>query len=381
MLVRDIKRLALILGPLFGMLLIVFSLWDTETHTRLQSQVSSLLGTPSLSDYGQPPAKAPAPAPPSPDAAAPAAPSSSPDSHGSSNDKSDAKPAASDGGNDDNGESHHEIFSLSTADKKFFPIEFGNLTAFNPNIIPHLTLNDTFIVVAQKSQEPEDPAFTFFEIGCNASFIEGALRCIEEPVRLPVAATTGNKDNCVGDLALMGLNIGPHDARVLYGPQKPYIMFGSNSEHTCFSMWLQDFRELVEWGVDAVMDDDFQNATELQRPPPYGGLEKNWFIFWDQEGQAYIHHEATPRRVFAKLNRNGSVGKDLGPLAAQQDGGCIARYLPELPEEHESIHQTTNSLRITTCNRADVKCMPDNTNTFIMTIIQHKTYYNFHSEY
>src|SRR5689334_5646220 len=32
---------------------------------------------------------------------------------------------------------HRELFSLSTLDKKYFPIDFGDHLALNPNIIPH----------------------------------------------------------------------------------------------------------------------------------------------------------------------------------------------------------------------------------------------------
>jgi hypothetical protein len=33
------------------------------------------------------------------------------------------------------------------------------------------------------------------------------------------------------------------------------------------------------------------------------------------------------------------------------------------------------------CNRADKDCEPHAGNTYIMTVIQHKSFYNFHSEY
>ncbi len=48
--------------------------------------------------------------------------------------------------------------------------------------------------------------------------------------------------------------------------------------------------------------------------------------------------------------------------------------------EYQSVHQATNSLRITLCERKE-SCIPDNENTFIFTIFQHKTYRNFHAVY
>src|SRR5947208_168480 len=38
-------------------------------------------------------------------------------------------------------ETHHEVLSVSTADKKYFVIDFGEEGATNPSIIPHPLLN------------------------------------------------------------------------------------------------------------------------------------------------------------------------------------------------------------------------------------------------
>ncbi|KAK3939330.1 acyltransferase family-domain-containing protein [Diplogelasinospora grovesii] len=217
-------------------------------------------------------------------------------------------------------------------------------------------------------------------LGCDARFVDGVLQCIGAPKNLPIAATLGDK--CEGDLAFMGWNVGPHDARVFYGPKKPYTLFGSNGGFTCFGMWLQDFRVLVDWGYEMFTQDDFRVATELQRPPPYGFVEKNWFVFWDKDKQMYAHYDVAPKRVFARLGADGSMaGQDLAPFAAATDEKCMGRYLPKLAPELESIHQATNSLSITLCRRADKSCQENDGNTFIFTIFQHKTYYDFHSEY
>ncbi|KAK1756367.1 hypothetical protein QBC47DRAFT_185136 [Echria macrotheca] len=385
MLVRDIKRLALLLGPLVVLLLLSYSFWNSDTDWEVSSHISTFLTS------QQPPAQDGA-APPSPPA--PAIPKPGQEQLPSTGDSSAKTPSHGSmthghGGTNvdlpkgDTGDGTHiELFSLSTADKKYFSIKFGNLTAFNPNIIPHPTLNDTYIIVGQKTSEG-DPQMVFFEIGCNATFVDGTLQCTEEtPNFLPVAATKADQDRCEGHLEVLNMNIGPHDARVLYGPTKPYLMFGSNSQFTCFGMWLQDFPSLVaDWETKEVNETDFVTATELQRPQPYGALEKNWFIFWDKDNVAYAHYVSTPSRVFAKLWPNGSVGPNLGPYAAEQDEKCVAAYLPKLPDEHESIHQATNSLRVTMCKRADKTCVADEKNTFIISIIQHKKYYDFHGEY
>jgi len=375
MLVRDIKRLAFIFGPLVALLLLTYGLWDPETSEQLRSHASTFLNKYKTPTSDQPPLEEP-PSPPPPLAppSNPHSPASGP--HGGA--KLELPPG------EDSDATHHELFSLSSKDKKYFSVKFGNESAFNPNIIPHPTRDGVYMIVGQKSSTPDDPHGVFFELACDATFEDGELRCVEEvPTRLPIASTnTSDPDKCKGDvLILLLMNQGPHDARILFGPKKPYIIYGSNSAFNCFGMFIQDFRTLVDWEGDNVEQEDFTDATELQRPMPWGAVEKNWFIFWDKDGEAYAHYDAVPMRSFAKLRPNGSVGPNLGPFAAEQDEKCLSHYLPKLPPKNEDIHQATNSLRITMCKRADKDCKADGTNTFIVAIIQHKTWYNFHGEY
>ncbi|KAJ4312193.1 hypothetical protein N0V84_010059 [Fusarium piperis] len=279
---------------------------------------------------------------------------------------------------EDLGTTHQEVFSASTLDKKFFMMDFGSgFPAMNPNIIPHPTLDNTWIIVAQWRLENKESQW-FAELVCDATFQDNVLRCLHPPTSLPVAATTGGR--CEGDLAFFNTNIGPHDARVFYGPEKPYTIFGSNSAHTCFGQFAQDLRMLVDWQGDRE-NLEFRLGTELQRPLPWNPVEKNWFLFWDSNGQMYAHYDVTPKRSFALINADGSAGPDLAPLSQESDERCMAKYFPKLGPELESIHQATNSLQITICNRNDPMCVPNDSNTFIFTIIQHKTYFSYHSVY
>ncbi|KAK8029583.1 hypothetical protein PG993_010874 [Apiospora rasikravindrae] len=288
---------------------------------------------------------------------------------------------------------HNEVFSVSTKDKKFFYIKFGAQKAINPNIIPHPLRENTWIIVAQKYKGPEDQQTWFTEIVCSATFTEdGTLACDESnkdgtPSTLPIAATSGDK--CDGDLAYFGLNVGPHDARVFFGPRAPYALYGSQSAFTCFGQWLQDFRLLFPWGLDMSQEHRFRLGTELQRPAvdrpsvqqQYFRVEKNWFLFWDRDDRVYAHYDVAPRRVFAALQENGAAGPDLAPLAQPVDEKCLARHLPKLAPTLESIHQSTNSLAITLCRRTDLSCEPSANNTFVFTIFQHKSFYDFHGVY
>lgn len=358
---------------------------------------------------------------------------------------------------------HTEIFSVSTKDRRYFPIRMGSAKVLNPNIIPHPRLEAAWIVVAQKmgdrdggddhdSNEPGLEVEPSLELVCTAMFIDDALTCIEadgrgfgEPTTLPVQPTTGDPTKCTGELEFFNLNVGPHDARVFYGPRDPYTIYGSNSNFNCFGQWIRDFRGLVPeaWGggrsssssSSTIDDDDWMassaassggddddddnnnseggssstwssggspaahhhhefaspNGTELQRPQPYGAVEKNWFLFWDSDNVHYVHYDMTPRRAFARLSGDGSVGdEDLGQHTAARDTACLARFLPDITETagrphgpafHESLHQATNSLSVTLCRRADPGCVPDDSNTFIFAVVHHKVYRDFHSVY
>ncbi|KAK2797405.1 hypothetical protein FQN50_009206 [Emmonsiellopsis sp. PD_5] len=282
---------------------------------------------------------------------------------------------------------YHQVYSVSTADRKYFPISFGDYEAMNPSILPHPSLENTWIIVAQQQKSSIEHSVWFAELVCNAVFKDGVLQCIKPPIILPIAATPSDSGKCTGDLEYFTFNIGPHDARVFYGPDVPYAVYGSNSQHTCFGQWMLDFRTLVDWGFEPFSPAEFRQATELQRPAPWATIEKNWFIFWDKHGQLYAHYDISPHRVFAKLDHSGSViSQNLAPAAASTDSKCMQKYLPQIPAAAaaghlESIHQATNSLSITLCARSDPTCTPTDDNTFIMTIFQHKSYYAFHSVY
>ncbi|KAL2259727.1 hypothetical protein VTK26DRAFT_6479 [Humicola hyalothermophila] len=345
MIVKDLKRLALVGVPLVILLMLGATFWRLHTDpTVLGSQVGALLKTPG-------PAAKPSSRPP---------------------------PTAN--------ATHTELYSRTSDNGRYYEIRFG-VSVYNPNIIPHPTLENTWFVVGQSWNEPRDVFdMKFEEVGCSAQLIGGVLLCIDFVRPLPYNPTTGDK--CKGDLAHANLNVGPHDARVFWGPHQPYTIYGSNSQFTCFGQWVQDFRKLVGWDAPIPGSFDFQTDTELRRPPPIAALEKNYFLFWDAFDQAHVHYDMYPNRSYAKLVADkdraltGQAGENLAAKAGEHDASCMRRYLPtHLPDSAESIHQATNSLKVTLCRRADKGCRPRADNTFIMTVIQHKRYYYFHSEY
>ena len=273
---------------------------------------------------------------------------------------------------------HRTIYSISNPSRKYFSLDFAPHMGSNPNIIPHPVLPSTWIIVAQQQRSSVKNTVWFAELVCNAMFTadNSSLRCLSPgPVTLPIAATSG--DGCEGDLSYFSLNLGPHDARVFYGPRSPYALYGSQSGFTCFGQWMQDLRVLVDWGFEMFVPQEWRKPTELQRPPPYRAVEKNWFVFWDFEGQAYAHYDIAPSRVFTPLSIDGSIGQDLAlAAAAAGDTLCLAKFMPQ-----GEIHQASNSLSITLCEREHQDCRPIEDNTFIMMLFQQKTLHGFHSVY
>ena len=277
---------------------------------------------------------------------------------------------------------HRTIWSISTLNGEFFEIDWRDNGSYNPNILPHPTQPDRYILVAQLQQSWAEWEEGTHVMECTASFVEGVLTCSDPPVSLPIEWTPDTF--CPGDRFP-----GPHDPRIFYGPNAPYILYGSRSAHSCHGIWIQDLYHLLP-EFNALTDIEiFREPTDVQRPPPYREIEKNYFLFWDYDNNTYVHQDISPERTFTSLYVNGSVSADLAPAARDTDEPCLNRYMPKFGTrnvtgegiEYETIHQTTNSLAITLCRRSDTDCRPTNNNTFIMVIFQHKSYYSQHAEY
>ncbi|KAH0350729.1 hypothetical protein KCU83_g4768, partial [Aureobasidium melanogenum] len=275
---------------------------------------------------------------------------------------------------------YHEVFSLTTADRKFSPIFTGGVPIYNPNIIPHPTDHTLWIMIAQLEQSGQDISVSS-EVTCNLGLLNDVMVCTAEPTAIPIEPSiTGN---CSAELAYFNFRSGPRDARMCNGPDAPYILYGSQSSYSCIGIWIEDARMLLDdfHAERTVVPKLFTHATEVQRPPPVGGMEKNFFLFWDRENKAYVHHDIYPHRVFAQLNFDGSVGPNLAEQSASKDDVCLSMYMPTLAPQEESIHQATNSLSITLCRRVDPGCIATDTNTFIFTVFHHKSYHDWHGIY
>ena len=396
MLLRETRKLALFIGSVVALLFLaiqflgssddanstpIFPLKPLNAQDSPKDRPQENAASPDIADLANP--EEGNATPPAPDAPAP------------------GPPGAPDPPAVDIHETHNEIFSVSTNDRKFFRISFGDENAMNPNIIPHPNLDNSWIIVAQRLNKEGTELTQFAELVCYASFgvddnNHDVLRCEHPPGTLPIEPTSGTM--CDGELSLLNFNSGPHDGRIFQGPKGPYTIYGSNSRFTCFGQFIQDLKVLMGWvtkedtsDAESSNNNDesapspgsvFAKGTELQRSVgPYSPLEKNWFIFWDQSGQMYVHYDVFPKRSFARLSPDGSVSEDLAPLAEPHDESCMARFMPRPGPELESVHQATNTLAVTMCKRADPGCLATESNTFLFTIFHHKSHHGYHSEY
>ena len=277
---------------------------------------------------------------------------------------------------------HRAIFSVSTTNGEFFEINWHDNGSYNPNILPHPTKQDKYIVVAQLLQNWDDWSRGPYVMECEAGFTNGVLAC-SDPAR-PLHVVQTPDTFCRGERFP-----GPQDPRVFYGPSAPYLLYGSRSRYSCHGTWIQDLYHVLSDFNTSTEVEIFHEPTDVQRPPPYHQIEKNYFLFWDHENNTYVHQDVSPQRAFTALYANGSVGPDLALAAMDTDGSCLEKHMPKFGTrnmtgvgiEYETIHQSTNSLAITLCRRSDADCEPTDDNTFIMVIFQHKTFYANHAEY
>lgn len=259
---------------------------------------------------------------------------------------------------------YREVFSATTWDRKYVPVFYQGANVINPSILPHPTDYFLWILVSQrKPKGVEEPVAE--QIGCVATFLDGALFCTTGYTPLPVQSPMNG--SCTGDYADLNSYSGPRNARVFYGPDAPYIMYSSLSQHGCIGVWIQDARTLIGplFFQSVAGPQLYFNPTEIQTPYARKPVEENFFLFWDMEGRAYVHHALFPQRIFAQLQSDGSVGEDLGLRTTMSDQMCFAKYLPAIGSP-EAVQQATSSLSVTLCKRDDPACAPNDSNTFIM---------------
>lgn len=299
---------------------------------------------------------------------------------------------------------HRVLFSASTRDREFMPVYLGGVQGNNINIIPHPVRADYWILVAQRDQKwsPITPEQILYmqnlgltplaewpspseQVVCSAGIQNDAVICAEPAVTLPFVGPQA-EGVCPDTIGWVTLVLGMRDSRVFWGPDIPYMTYGAKAKLTCFGQWLQDVRSvLFQFTPHRHMMKEkspFETAVELPRPSGGMAMEKNYFLFWDSNNVTYVHYTLWPKRAFSKLNDDGTGSEDLAPSTAYHDQICMSKFMPPVDRQsQQAIHQATNSLAITMCERSDPRCLPDDANTYNMHLFHHKTYRNYHAVY
>jgi len=157
----------------------------------------------------------------------------------------------------------------------WFPTDIRTI---NPSIIPHPNKMD----VDCRGGEDEYNWYCRCSVVCR-NHLRGNISEISVDVRWQVRNITNTSHlrrqvcrwHC--HTQRVNINIGPHDSRVFYGSQSPYIIYASNSQFACFGQWMQDFRAFINWPVRlwvADADKEYLVSKELQRPQ-FSPAEKN----------------------------------------------------------------------------------------------------------
>ena len=104
------------------------------------------------------------------------------------------------------GTDYRELFSLSTMNRKFSSIFTGGVNIYNPNIIPHPTDHNLWIMIAQHEQSGQDISVSE-EMTCNVGLLDGTMVCTAEPTVLPIEPSIAG--NCTEEFAYFNFRSGP----------------------------------------------------------------------------------------------------------------------------------------------------------------------------
>ena len=273
---------------------------------------------------------------------------------------------------------YRELFSLTTKSRMFYRVFFEGFGTYDASLIPDPLRYDIWIVVAHAGPDAKQPNSRL--IVCGAGMLDEALLCADRPVAIPIGVSAPG--NCGNDLAHFNADLGPRNGRISFGPSGPYILYNLQSATNCMGIWLQDARMLLDlFRIEQPLARNFTTAVELRRPVAPKRVEKNFFLFWDKDNMPYVHSNLWPRRSFARLDVDGTLGNDLAPEAARRDQVCMAKHMPYVVSRHETVRQASNALAITLCKRADATCRPTDGNTYNMHIFHHRLHYDGHPVY
>ena len=121
----------------------------------------------------------------------------------------------------------------------------------------------------------------------------------------------------------------------------------------------------------------YPNLTELTRNPAYTrrSYEKNWLIFSPSPTTSYLQYELTSsQRTLSQLIGGGFTTPNItGPF----EEPCLRDTTPEEIEQNRFManalwHQATPALQLALCDRSNLTCRGEFSNTVFFAAIQRK---------
>ena len=177
--------------------------------------------------------------------------------------------------------------------------------------------------------------------------------------------------------------IGAEDPRVFWGPKgEPMLLYGMNTQSLdrLRSMWLVDLRKTFP-ELDGMLPESstphqpIHDQMELGlEQKGFDRIEKNWaaFVYGDE---LMLHSNMKPRKVYRLQGSPKETGNQpIAPVPlnnAKDLEQCFQSLFPRYANsQNNALHQATNILRLTLCNRG--QCTPNADNTIYLKLFHVK---------
>ncbi|KAK9321879.1 hypothetical protein V1517DRAFT_325164 [Lipomyces orientalis] len=274
----------------------------------------------------------------------------------------------------------------------FAPLDLmpADIFRFNPNVLPYPPGSQyPYIGFARDSVKPIKDAISVREHtvvycdmdwGMSKTFDQQMLRCVNQPKKIDLPGWPSPKGSC-GLWPKIESGLGHIDSRIFMSPLgEPLMIVGTNGITNCVHQFIVDLRTLVPDLESKLKIENvpirFANLTALPRETPLAEMEKNYQLLFDEKNEIFVHHEIGDRS-FSALSDHGM--RNLAVYAPTPE--CILslrKTFPDPSQQRMTIHQATNTLRVTLC---DYPCEPTLDNTVLVSIMHVKYEHWLHVYY
>ncbi|KAK9447216.1 uncharacterized protein V1518DRAFT_100881 [Limtongia smithiae] len=261
---------------------------------------------------------------------------------------------------------------------------------YNPNLLPYPRGSQyPYIGFARKSIKKvlyhHEVEYCDMEWAYTNAIQRKVLRCVKnKSVDLKVPEWSSPPGMCAAEHRFLELRSGLSDPRIFFTPRgEPLMIVGTNGQHNCLQQWVIDLRALIpDLGERMHIADvpvRFPKLTEMTTPNLHE-VEKNYFLIHGPRPDMsdYIHHDYLERSISRLVPLEGSTWENMKfKNIAHPSPPLVTSLLRKYEDERNyanTLHQATNSLRVTLC---DFPCIPTAHNTVIIEIthVKYKNVY------